>query len=87
MINQSLNDKTWRDGDLIFTEVIKQAYTDCCFSAGFVKGHPVNTVYLMIDRGGKTDVLLTLRPDELAAIAWIATGVLWSQAVISIDKP
>lgn len=80
--NKSIkNPKTWTDGDLKFTEIIGQEYTgnNCKFSAGFVEGHPVDTMYLQLEKDGEVSTQLLLRPDEMAAIAWVATGSLWSE--------
>lgn len=81
MLNQSEDNTTWTDDNLTFTEVIKQAYANCVFSAGLVEGHPVDTMYLNLERDGKRDVLLLLRPDEAAALAWCLTGVLWTHEI------
>jgi hypothetical protein len=79
MKNLSIDDpKQWTDGELQFTEIIRQEYSNCCFSAGLVTGHPVDNVYLQAEKDGVVTTQLILRPDELAAIAWVATGVLWS---------
>lgn len=67
-------------GVLVYREVVRQPYTDCVFSAGFVDGHPVDTVYLRIERGGEPWTLL-LRPDEAQAICWVLNGALWSDAM------
>jgi hypothetical protein len=66
-----------------FAEVIRQDYTNCTFSAGVVEGHPIDTLYLKWERGGEYNFLI-LRPDEMAAIAWCATGALWSDAVAKV---
>ena len=78
-INSSLNkDKTWKDGDLEFYELIAQEYSNCKISSDIVKGHPIDTVYLRMEKKGKVTTELLLRPDELAAIAWCGIGCLWS---------
>lgn len=87
VVNQSLyQDETWQEDGLTFTEVIKQEYTDCAFSAGSVERHPVDTVYLRWGRDDEDGGLLLLRPDELAAIAYIAAGLLWSLELAELDK-
>jgi len=68
-----------------FTEMIRQAYANCCFSAGMVEGHPVDTLYLKFEKNGK-ETLYLLRPDECAAIAWCMTGVLWSDALAKLPQ-
>ena len=80
MKNKSIqNPKQWVEDGLKFTEVVCQEYSNCKFSAGFVEGHPVDTVYLQAEKDGVVTTDLLLRPDELATIAWVATGVLWSK--------
>lgn len=73
--------RQWRDGELEFTEIIYQEYSNCRFSAGLVAGHPVDRLYLQAEKEGVVTTQLLLRPDELAAIAWVASGVLWSWAM------
>jgi len=85
MINQSVVDLVWQEDEFTFTEVIRQAYTDTVLSAGMVEGHPVDTLYLKLERNGHIDTFLLLRPDEAAALAWCLTGVLWSDALVK-DK-
>jgi hypothetical protein len=76
---------------LEFEEVIAQPYANCAFSAGFVTGHPHDTLYLRLARDGQEPTTLLLRPDEAAALAWCLTGVLWSERVrldgSSLPKP
>lgn len=71
MVNQSEKELVWKEDDLTFTEAIRQEYNDCVFSAGMVKGHPVDTTYLKLERDGIVSTFLLLRPDEMAAIAWL----------------
>ncbi len=80
------NPRQWQDGELKFTELIYQEYTNCRFSAGFVKGHPVDTLYLQAEKNGVVTTQLLLRPDEMAAIAWLATGALWSATLPDVGK-
>ena len=69
--------------DLKYEEVCDQPYINCRFSAGFVTGHPDDTIYLRIERSedisNPLDILM--RPDEAAAIIWVLSGTLWSDAV------
>lgn len=74
-----------QDGDLCFTEVIRQEYSNCCFSAGFVEGHPDDKLYFQAERDGVITTQLLLRPDEMAVIAWLASGVLWSHAISNLE--
>jgi hypothetical protein len=81
LVNASVASRVWSVDGLTFTEVIRQEYTNCVFSAGTVAGHPVDTLYLELERDGKVGTFLLLRPDEAAAIAWCMSGVLWSDAL------
>ncbi len=65
------------DEQLTYEPVCTQPYQDCVFEAGNVTGHPIDTLYLTLRRGGEETTLL-LRPDEAQAIAWVLSGVLWS---------
>lgn len=79
MKNPSIGDDVkWTTDGLTFTEVIRQPYSNCVFSAGIVDGHPVDTMYLRWVRDGENGGMLLLRPDEMAALAWCASGVLWT---------
>lgn len=64
--------------DLVYTELVSQPYSNCIISAGLVDGHPVDTLYLKFERNNETGLTILLRPDEMAAIAWCASGALWS---------
>src|SRR5690349_14369655 len=63
-----------------YEEVLRQEYSEnkCIFSAGFVTGHAVDTMYIRLEREGEEPVVILFRPDEMASIAWLASGVLWS---------
>lgn len=89
MINQSVGtEKTWAEDGLIYRELIRQEYTNCSFTAGEVEGHPVDTMYLRLERNGKVDTFLHLREDEAAALAYCLIGVLWSKRLETIpDVP
>lgn len=67
-------------------EVIRQEYggNKAAFSGGLVKGDEVDTVYIRLERDGEEPTTILLRPDELASIAWIATGILWSQEMLRL---
>lgn len=71
-------------GRVEYSELVSQPYTDAVFSAGFVTGHPVDTVYLRLERDGEEPLMILLRPDELAAVAWLATSVLWSHEMAQL---
>ena len=71
---------TWKCAGLEYSEIIRQEYANACVSAGLVDGHSEDTMYLRVMRhDGRDDVLVLLRPDEVAAIAWCAAGVLFSK--------
>lgn len=77
--NHSTDDVQFTDGVRTYTEMIKQEYSgnDCKFSAGFVD-HPVDTIYLRLEKPGVEPTLLLMRPDEAAALCWCLSGVLYS---------
>ena len=82
MENKSINTpKQWTEDQFTFTEVICQEYSNCKFSAGFIDGHSIDTLYLQAEKNGKVTTQLLLRPDEMAALAWVAAGALWSEAI------
>ena len=66
-----------------YKEILKQEYVgnNCIFSAGFVSGHEVDTMYIRLEKDGKEPEIILLRPDEMACIAWLASGVLWSSEI------
>lgn len=74
-------------GELQFAEVADQLYAGngARFSAGFVAGHPVDNMYFRLERPGEDDVVILLRPDEVAIIANLLTGVLWSWMVSAVQ--
>jgi len=84
MKNKSIESpKTWKENNLFFTEVICQEYggNNCIISGGFVEGKnkpSVDTIYLRLEKDGVETTMLLLRPDEMQAIAWVASGVIWS---------
>ena len=65
-----------------YTEVLRQEYAgnNCIFSAGFVEGYnETDTMYIKMKKDGEKPTCLFFRPDEMACIAWLAAGVLWSK--------
>lgn len=73
----------WQEDGLNFTEIIRQEYVgnNCIIRAGFVEGENkpiVDTVFLRMEKDGVEPTTLLLRPDEMQAIAWVASGTLWS---------
>ena len=87
MKNKSIElPRTWKDGGLSYTETIRQEYggNNCIVSAGFVKGRNkprVDTIYIRLEKDGVEPTTLLLRPDEAQALAWVATGVVWSHLI------
>jgi hypothetical protein len=76
------NDDRWTNDGLTFEEVIHQSYSNSKFSAGVVEGHPDDTMYIRWEKPEiGSDGMLLLTPDEVAAIAWCATGLLWSHLI------
>lgn len=64
--------------DLEYYEIAAQPYLNCVFSAGFVRGHPIDTMYIKFDRPPEEPTIIVLRPDEMAALAWCITSTTWS---------
>lgn len=71
---------------LKYDETIRQEYAgnNCVFSAGFLEGHAVDTMYIRMEKDGEEPTIILLRPDEMACIAWMAAGVLWSHEMDKI---
>jgi len=69
--------------DIVENELIRQEYAgnNSVFSAGTCDGAGVDTVYIRLEKNGEEPTQLFLRPDEMAAIAWLCNGVLWSLTV------
>jgi len=60
-------------------QAASQPYQDATFSAGLVEGIEPDTVYLQMEKDGEDPVTLFLRPDEMLALIWVASGALWSR--------
>jgi len=58
--------------------VCSQPYSNCEISSGFVKGHPVDTLFIRFDRPPEEPTTILLRPDEMAAVSYCVGGALWS---------
>lgn len=78
--------ESWTKDGLTFTELIDQPYDNCVFAGGAIEGHEVDTVYLRWERDDGTGGMLMLRPDEMAAIARICGGVLWSVLTRDLEE-
>ena len=72
--------------NLEYEEIICQEYegNKAILSAGFVHGHPIDTMYLRLHRENEDATIIILRLDEMAAIAWLASGVLFSHEVKNV---
>ncbi len=73
----------WEEDGLKFTEIVRQEYggIDCIVRGGFVEGKdkpPADTIFLRLEKNGVEPTTLLLRPDEMQAIAWVASGTIWS---------
>jgi len=81
-----MTDEWFSYNDYEFYELARQDYTgnNCRFSVGLVDGHEVDTHYLWIQKDGQPPNVILLRADELASIAWLASGALWSKLVSDI---
>lgn len=80
-MDTQIQEPTFQQDGLEFYEVGKQEYGDGYVAAGFVSGHPEDTVYLILSRqreSGLENTLVLLRPDELMALITCASGTLWS---------
>ena len=74
----------------LLTESGRQEYAgnNCIFAAGHVSDEsanpPCDTLYLVAEKDGQDAMLWMLRPDEMASIAWLASGVLWSKLISQV---
>jgi len=76
----------WQKDGLKYKELIRQEYkgNGCIVRAGLVTGHnkpPVDTMFLRLEKDGVEPTTILLRPDELQAIAWCASGAIWSHLI------
>ena len=68
-----------------YLELARLEYTNCAFTTGFVRGHPVDTLYLLVEREGQRVIRLLLRPDEAAAVIQVVSSALWNEAVKDVE--
>ena len=64
-------------------------YRNTLWSAGLVEGYEPDTLYLRVERtDGREEEPLTLflRPDELMAVIYVASGALWSAEMLRMDE-
>lgn len=66
--------------DIKYSEVIRHTYAEnnCVLSAGLCEGDPVDTMYIRFEKDGSEPFIIHVRPDEMAIIAWLASGALYS---------
>ena len=81
----------WEEGGLIFKETIRQEYgeNNCIIRGGHVEGKDkpsIDTIFLRLEKNGVEPTTLLLRPDEMQAIAWVATGTIWSHLMGSKES-
>jgi hypothetical protein len=82
--NKSLGREiVYEEDGLTFTEIIRQEYggNNCIISAGFVEGDnkpEVDIIYVRLEKDNVEPTVLLLRPDEVQALAWVSSGVVWS---------
>ena len=67
-----------------FHEIDKQPYADASFSAGLVYSHPVDTIYLKMERTGEKELLILLRDDEATRIAALLANAVWSLLLLKM---
>lgn len=70
----------WTEDGLTFSELIRQTYggNGAYFATGVVEGHPKEQVFLQFGKDGQPMAMLLLTTDEMAAMAWVCSGTLWS---------
>lgn len=63
-----------------YQETGRQPYggNDCVFSAGLCDGHPIDSMYIRLERGTEEPIMILFRPDEMMALGWLINGALWS---------
>jgi hypothetical protein len=75
----------WLHGDATCTELIRQEYTgnNCVLSGGAVKNAkvPEDVFYIRMEKDGEEPLTVFMRPDEIAAMAWICSGLMYSYAM------
>lgn len=68
MENESIaKPRQWTDEGMTFTEIIRQEYSNCIFSCGWVEGapRPVDTVYFQIEtKGGPITTQILMRASD-----------------------
>ena len=73
---------------LQYDEVDSQLYAgnNCSFSSGRVTGHPVDLIYLRMEKDGEEATVLHLRTDEAVRIAALLCNAVWSQEVAKEEE-
>lgn len=71
-------------------EVDRQSYAGngAHISAGYIEGHPVDTMYVEFGAkdGQDVELVVLLRPDEVATIAWLCSGLLFSHEIAQLNE-
>ena len=67
--------------EVTLKEIEAQPYRGTRFSAGLAEGHPVDTVYLKLERWPEEPTVILLRRDEALALIRLLAGALWSDAM------
>ena len=83
------NPLEWEENGFTFLEICKQEHITGDFSTGLIKGKnkpAEDTVYLRLEKEGDKPTTIFMRPDEMAAIAWVAVGLLWSHQIWVANK-
>lgn len=75
------NNEAWITDGILYRELIRQEYENMVIAAGVIEGDPVEDVFLRTEKTDGDGSMWCLKVDELAAIAWAASGVLWSLTI------
>jgi hypothetical protein len=71
----------YEEHECMLTPAAVQEYSNCFFEAGFVQGHPNDTVYIRLGREGVEPFIALLRFDEMLALSWVMSGTMWSSVL------
>jgi hypothetical protein len=69
-----------------FWRAAHQAYTNCEFSSGLIRGIEPDTIYLRFDKDGQKSTTFMLRPDEALAVIHVLSGALWSDEIFTMTE-
>lgn len=68
--------------NVMLKEICSQPYLFTEWSAGIVEGHPIDTIYLKVQRELEEPTTILLRRDEALAIIHLLSGALWSESLM-----